>query len=203
MGMHSEYFVQALGSAGRTAEDCLKPRYVMPYVGVRELFAVRDYDTQGSPGLQYAKKFAQNGQPEVRVDMLEDMLGKYEPTCRVTERERLPEIGCEIDTWEMPSVDIHPTWQYPWSAAKMKFYIIHLHQDTFPGPRAWRYASPEAHSGEMNLCTYILNGTQGQRAGLDDRPCHALRSTQKRQISLLDMTAVPEFYHTEGSAIAA
>jgi hypothetical protein len=108
MGVHSEYCVQALGSAGRTTEGCLKPGNVMPYVGVHELFAVRDYDTQSSPGLQYAKKFTQNGQPEVHVDMFENMLGKYQSACRVTEREWLPEVGREIDTREMPSVDIHP-----------------------------------------------------------------------------------------------
>jgi hypothetical protein len=83
----------------------------------------------------------------------------------------------------------------------MKFYIVHLHQDTLFGSRTWRYASPEAHSGEMSLYTCILNNAQGYRARLDDRPCHALRSTQKRQISLLDKTAVPEFYHMKGPAI--
>jgi hypothetical protein len=50
----------------------------------------------------------------------------------------------------------------------MKFYIVHLHQDAFLGSPAWRYASPEAHSGEMSLYTYILNDAQGYRAGLDD-----------------------------------
>lgn len=58
MGVQCEYFVQTLGSTGRPTETCLKPSYVMPYVGIRKLFAVWDYYTQGSPGLQHAKKFA-------------------------------------------------------------------------------------------------------------------------------------------------
>ena len=80
MGVHREYFVQTFGSAGRPTEAFPKPCCVMPYVGVHELIAVWDYDTQGPPGLQYAKKFAQNGQPEFCINMLENMLGKYKPT---------------------------------------------------------------------------------------------------------------------------
>jgi hypothetical protein len=200
--VHSEYSVQALCSADRPTESCLKPCRVIPFVGIHELFTVRHYDTQGACGLQYTKKFTQNGQPEIRVNMFENMLGKYELTFCVTERESLPEIGCEINTREIPSIDIYPAWQYPWPTTKVKFYIIHLHQNALLGSRPWRYTSPEAHCGEMCLYTYILNDAQGYRAGLDDRPCHILCSTtQKRQISSLDMTAVLEFYHIKASTI--
>jgi hypothetical protein len=101
----------------------------------------------------------------------------------------------------MPGVDIHPTLQHPWPATKMKFHITHLHKGTFFGSHGRRYASPEAHPSQVGLCTDILNGAQGYRTGVDERPCRTLRPTQKRQISLLNMTAALKFYHMEGSAI--
>jgi hypothetical protein len=122
--------------------------------------------------------------------MFENMLSKHEPTCRVPEGQWLPEVRCEIYAREIPSVDIHPAWQYPWSATKMKLYIIHLQQDTFLGSRAWRHASPKAHSGQMSLYTHILNDAQGYRSALDDGPRHAFHATQKRQIVLLKMTTL-------------
>ena len=48
----------------------------------------------------------------------------------------------------------------------MKFEIVRLLQSTFLGSRAWRYASPEPHYGEMSLSPYILNDTQGYRPSL-------------------------------------
>ncbi len=47
---------------GGPTNTCLKPRYVVLYVSVHELFTVRDYDTQSTLGLQYPKKLTQNGQ---------------------------------------------------------------------------------------------------------------------------------------------
>jgi hypothetical protein len=80
MSVPREYFIQTFGSADWPTETCLKPRYVMLYVGIHELFAIRDYDTQGSSWSQYAKKLAQDGQPEFCINMFENMLGKYQPT---------------------------------------------------------------------------------------------------------------------------
>jgi hypothetical protein len=104
---------------------------------------------------------------------------------------------------ELPAVDIYPTRQYSRSATKVKFYIIHLHQGTFLGSRTRRYASPEAHPGEMSLCKYILNGAQGYHPGVDGTACRTLRPTQKRKSNSLSMTAIYKLYYMEGSAIGS
>jgi hypothetical protein len=80
MGVHRKYIGQTFSPADRASKSGLKPCHVVPYVGVDELFAVWDYDTQSPPGLQYPEKFAQNGQPKFCVNMLENMLGKYKTT---------------------------------------------------------------------------------------------------------------------------
>jgi hypothetical protein len=130
-------------------------------------------------------KLTQHWQAKICIDMLENMLGKYYPTARIIEREWLPEVGCEIDTGERPSVDIHPAWQYSRTTTEMELDSIHLHEGAFLGPHSGIHATFDTHPGEMSLGTDLLHDTQGHRAGVDQRQCYALRFGQ--QVALLDM----------------
>jgi hypothetical protein len=67
-------------AASRPANTRLKPRCVVPYVGVHELFTVWDYDTQSPPGVAVREEVHAERASGILSQYVPNMLGKYKAT---------------------------------------------------------------------------------------------------------------------------